>query len=333
MILESKYWQERLAGVDRVHSLDFFDSLKYLCVIFFVEYHGILWYHQEKCGWKMGRNEKMKKVIAILMAMALMLSMVACGGGSGTSQMTKEEMLAAVEDIDFDEISTEFSKNEQRARELIQTHIGSIIEYSDFVESVGNDSAMIGHSIVYLQEEDLLKLNKNEKITVVGIVDDISYTGSGYTVTTTGTTTVQAPILDLAITLKNAYIVDKTYEVTGELDMGYLPLNNNGKTEDRTGNPEAWFCTITTDDGVVYHLEEDVPSEHELGEASYYSITGDRNNMFADYKNITIELSGEVLKRGDTITVACKTMGTRDDHAAGATADMDIKGVTLVSVN
>lgn len=275
-----------------------------------------------------------------------MLSMAACGGGNDTpttqgdtntpqeeSSMTKEEMLAAVQDINLDEINTEYSKNEQRARELIQTYIGSIIEYSDFVESVGNDSAMIGHSIVYLQGEDLVKLNKNEKVTVVGIVDDISLTGSGYTVTTTGNTTVQKPTLDLSITLKNAYIVDKTCEVTGVLDMGYLPLNQNGKTEDRTGKPEAWFCTITTSDGLVYHLEKDVTSEHELGEPSYFSITGDKNDMFADYKDITIELSGEILKRNDNITVSGKEFVTREDNSTGATTHMEIRDVTLVSVN
>lgn len=61
-----------------------------------------------------------------------------------TGGMSKDEMLEAVEEIDYDEIHAAMKENGLRARELVKTHIGKVVEFTDYVESVGNNAAIIG---------------------------------------------------------------------------------------------------------------------------------------------------------------------------------------------
>ncbi len=142
----------------------------------------------------------MKKLLALILAAALALSLVACGGGGGTGdnntpstesgdttstdtpntpsggEKTKEEMLANAQRISLAELVHAFNENKVKAEETYFGNDFSLFgivyeiesEYCDlgYIDTVG-----AGRLRVYLDKEDLVELNKGEVIHIVGTID------------------------------------------------------------------------------------------------------------------------------------------------------------------
>lgn len=226
----------------------------------------------------------MKKAIKMILVVALMLSMTACGG---SKEMSKDEMLEIAEEITIPDLTQSYIDNKARAME---THGGKVYITTGFISEIQEDYCRIitDYSLtygitVYLPKDDILTLNTNEKITVVGEIDKEM---DAWSSEVGGSTFNQEYWI-----MKNAFIVTNTYEATGVVNMDYKALyNQNGRIQDkRIGDASGWHFTLTDANGVEYSLAEAIPVEH--------------------IKNVTINtvpFSGEHIYNGDTITVSGK---------------------------
>lgn len=146
----------------------------------------------------------MKKILLLILTAALMLSLAACGGKS--SSMTKEEMLEVAEVVSVDEVSDAVNSNIVNAK---QAYCGKVLEVQSTAFEIEEDRIDIGHFIVYLPEEDIAKIQKNQRITVVGKTNDDIQTETSMA-------------LGGEVELKNfvmeeAYLVTDRYEFTGTI--------------------------------------------------------------------------------------------------------------------
>ena len=130
----------------------------------------------------------MKRLIALLLAAALALSLAACGGGNSETAKGKDELLKNATEVAFEDLPN--SSNKARAEQeignvyLITQTISEIGEnYCDLspvqyisTDSYGRDSYNISRSTiirVYLPTETLAELNFGDEITIVGEISDI----------------------------------------------------------------------------------------------------------------------------------------------------------------
>ena len=176
----------------------------------------------------------MKKLLALILAAALALSLVACGGGSGagdtntpstpsggngdttstdtpsgggedsTPSMTKEEMLEVAEVADLYDIHSACFENVLSAK---QTYCGKVLEVKAQVNEIKSDSIIFttGQTgiTVLLSEEDIVNLKRGQWITIVGMTNDdiIEETNMGLPYS--------------SFTMEQAYLVADRYEYTG----------------------------------------------------------------------------------------------------------------------
>lgn len=151
----------------------------------------------------------MKKTISLLLALVLCLSLCACGGGSGTptdkATMTKEDMLSDAKSFDYSTFSHIAEENILRAEE---TYVGNIYEISGFVGNINDDSCTLrvlsssgsleGYINVPLSRDELMMLNTNERVTVVGEISEV--------------------VSEISIKLDSVYYVGNEFEATVRID-------------------------------------------------------------------------------------------------------------------
>ena len=150
----------------------------------------------------------MKKRLALMLSAAFLVSLAACGGGSGS--MTREEMLEVAEVADEVEIGTALFGNIANAK---QAYCGKVLEVTSLVSAIDEDSVSLGQAgtflTAYLPEEDIAKLQPQQTITVVGITNDDIQTETQVM----GGTEWERQYL----VMEEAYLVTDRYEFTGTL--------------------------------------------------------------------------------------------------------------------
>lgn len=121
----------------------------------------------------------MKRLLALILAAALALSLVACGGGAGeNSAALKEE--DAVEATPG-EVYNDVKDNEARALQNIYKVTGEI-------DAIKSDYCQIDNLYIYLSSDILATLSKGDTITFLGQISSIEVEtqGAGFgTVTST----------------------------------------------------------------------------------------------------------------------------------------------------
>lgn len=184
----------------------------------------------------------MKKILTLFLAAALALSLVACGGGNttpdtqgtqGTQQddtsappedtsMTKEEMLEVAEELTYGDYNAAISENKLRAEE---TYKGNIYRISATVSKIEAEYCilLLGNYEIkaHLQKDDLINLNMNERINIVGSIDSI----------------------DPYIEMNDVYYIDNIYETTFEI-LTFIQSNGE-RTSCVGGNIRAYLDTET----------------------------------------------------------------------------------------
>ena len=164
----------------------------------------------------------MKKLSALLLAVVLCFSLVACGGGKTP---TKEELLAVAESFSALDITNESNKNIVGAK---QKFCNKTLLLSGYVRDIKEDhielSSNYGASYmvdVYLSTEELAALQSNQLITVVGnTTDKIIETTDNSGGMSFDYNHYQMPV---------AYLVDDRAEVTGILggiNSSFAPAYN-----------------------------------------------------------------------------------------------------------
>lgn len=255
----------------------------------------------------------MKKLIALLLALVLCLSLCACGGGNsdtpntpGTNdivtpqevRMTKEEMLANA--VEIDDYEEEFESNKLRAEEkyignnyLVVGNIVSIESTHIEIKSIVNNTESLGIISVSLPEEDIMKLTTGQRVQVLGHFE--AFTEEEMVV---GTTIPQTYYIYNGV-MTNGYVITDIFEFSGLLRMSYLSYRDiNGKVHQRYGDPSAWQIGLdTTDDNVLavdLSMENEIPVDHILGQ------------------NITsVQFGGQEIANGTKITVSAKLIDNK----------------------
>ena len=266
----------------------------------------------------------MKKLFALLLALVMCLTFVACGGNNTTDQtgsdtteatseptdntseptdsaevMSKEEMLEIATEID--DYKTEMKDNIARAE---AKYIGNIYLVTGNVSNISKDTVDVGDFTVPLPSEDIMKVCTGQRITVVGKIESMSFeeVTDGWGISN------QEP----SITMSEGYFVTDITEVTGTLIFYYMKFTDiNGKTSNRDGNPEAWVIGLDmTEDNVLkvqYHMEESIPVNHVSGQ-----------------KITSVQFGGQELASETRITVSGKVFYENGEYV--------IRDADLVSV-
>ena len=209
----------------------------------------------------------MKKVLALILALVLVLSLVACGG-SGKS---KEEMLADAQTLAVNSFFDEIIDNTARAQNNYENGTYLIWGHIDDIKS--NYCVMSTYSSlcsfkVYLPKDELLELNRDDVIEVVGRITKISKS-----------------ILSISIVVKDAYFVTDEYEIKNANvdDIIYSRITMEYECEIDDEN----FGTITISTGKITNAQWNknngnnfkVSASGKLKYDSDHGITMDDNNF------------------------------------------------------
>ena len=182
----------------------------------------------------------MKKLLALMLAAALALSLVACGGGGAednnttpstgngdttgtdTPSMTKEEMLETAEDGNISELNHLIAENILSAK---QAYCGKVLTFRGNIYGIKEDCITFNHGkgsiIVYLPAEDIVNLKTDQWVTIIGLTNDEFIT--------TKESRGGEPASDYTdCIMEQAYLVTDRYEYTG------IPKNENDSF------PGAW---------------------------------------------------------------------------------------------
>lgn len=150
-------------------------------------------------------------------------------------------MLEVAEELNCNDLRTDIRENKARAE---QAYIGNYYMITDFIREIDTDYIAMSDFYVYLPKEELLELNRYEKVTVVGKIDTLS----------------GAPILEIdkrnnrtIFEIKDAHYVTNAHEITGVVQLqDIVPY----QTYD-----ELWYCRIRTEDEFYYNLTEHLPED------------------------------------------------------------------------
>ena len=155
----------------------------------------------------------MKRLIALLLAAVLALSLVACGG---ECSMTQEEMLEVAEEKEF----TDFTAGNKAYAESC---IGDVYKMTGYVLSVSSDYVTLSRQTdsyfgdnganyispiylyVYLPTDKLANLTVNQEVSFVGEVTDVTEEENDF---------VSNKVVCLVI--GNAYLIENTTETYSE---------------------------------------------------------------------------------------------------------------------
>ena len=90
----------------------------------------------------------MKKAVSLILALMLLLSLCACGaeGGSGTSQMSKEDMLSSAESVDMKDFTDAVDNNIVSAKQL---YCGKVLEVTGVVGEIKEDHIALVYESTY----------------------------------------------------------------------------------------------------------------------------------------------------------------------------------------
>ena len=176
----------------------------------------------------------MKKLLALIFAGALALSLVACGGGSGAgdtntpsgedSTPTKEELLESATNTTLGAIGKEIRDNKAKAE---QTYVGKYFVIGGFIKRIESDHCIlslddyandVGTTIrAYLPTDSLVELKRGEWINIVGVIDSLEE--DSINDSSAGTAPAEY------ITMRTAYYIDDNRVMTGNVEVFHSDSN------------------------------------------------------------------------------------------------------------
>jgi hypothetical protein len=226
----------------------------------------------------------MKRVITIILATALALSMAACGGGdsetsppvstetaesTATSEagaMTKADMLNNSKELDLVDLMQAITDNIVRAE---QTYIDNIYTVSGFVSHIERDYIELG---IYNRFESY-ELYQDESPEFWGVVnfigmitvhidsDVIATLNKEEKITVVGKIT---GINGITPTMENAYYVDNTFEITGVV-FKYVFVDEG-------------YCVVLSNNGELIQVLLEKSDLEKLGDGYHITVSGQEDN-------------------------------------------------------
>ena len=213
----------------------------------------------------------MKKVLALVMALMLVLSLVACGGGG----KTKEEMLSEAKKLCINTLFDEIDNNTERAKSDYEN--GTYLIWGQ-VYDIKGDHCVISTSYcsticslnVFLPKDELLKLNKDEAIQIVGKITKISNA-----------------LFKVNIDVKNAYFVTDEYEIKNanvdDITYSRITMEYECRIDDEN------FQAITISTGKITNAQRNKNNGHNFKVSASGKMKYDSNKgIMMDDSNFTI---------------------------------------------
>ena len=263
----------------------------------------------------------MKKLLALILAAALALSLVACGGDSGAGDnntpstgngdttstdtpsggMTKDEMLENATLLNLSELETAFEENKVRAEETYLGNDFKVFCYTDKIESDYFEyyTGKLTVIRVYMSKDKLKELNIKEGVNIVGKIDSLE--------TESGKDAIGTPLEWKVINIKNAYYLDKT--IYGVFSVNKFGLNKDGK-EVCIANP------VKIENGNIADIDTD----------SMYKIALDSETL-STLKTLNIEDYTP-----DFILVSGVLSRTNEAFIDQFTASFELESVSLIEI-
>lgn len=213
----------------------------------------------------------MKKFLALLLAVVLCFSLVACGGGKTP---TKEELLATAETVSSADIKNDSNQNIVMAKEK---YCNKTLLLSGCVRNIKEDHIELSDSYgsnyiidVYLSTEEIATLKSNQAITVVGnTTDEIIEATENSGGMSFDYNHYQMPV---------AYLVYDKVEVTGILggiNSSFAPAYNIKVGSSNTSN-------------LIFFADEVDTSKLKLGQEIKFTAEATYGSMFWTYYDAVI---------------------------------------------
>ena len=162
----------------------------------------------------------MKKLLALILAAALALSLVACGGDSGAGDTNtpsggedsaKEELLSNASACNFIDMQSAYNDNKVNAQD---TYVGKVYTVTGYISEIESEyvsivplntpldyltGSPVSTIIAYLSTDDIKQLSKMEVINIVGEITNLENIEK--------------------VEMKNAYYIDNTVTISGNIDF------------------------------------------------------------------------------------------------------------------
>lgn len=222
----------------------------------------------------------MKKVLALMLALVLILSLVACGGENRNSvekpSMTKEELLEEAQDTSIRKMGEDFSNNVSKAKDTYFNKAfkvwGDIFEIGeDYVDIRPSNEFIEDPMYVYLPNEELKELTKGNVIQVVGIItDDIEVSKQVHD----QTGALQTRTLKV-FTMENAHFVTDKYEIKNSIitDISY----------DRSSM--KYTCEVSDENFDKIYVKSGQVSNEQWGNYQKYKLSASGKIKFEEVYN------------------------------------------------
>ena len=246
----------------------------------------------------MEKKSKLKIIIPIVIAIVILAVVIVI---MPKGKMSKEEMLEVAQELNITEFTNTINDNILKAKE---TYNGNIYRYTGFVSNIETNYAEIGNIKVYLDKESLKTLNKNQKVEVVGKLENIDAEEEQKSVA--GTTYEETKFTG---EMKNAYIKNDIFEITGIVDVAdeyKLVSSYSGKISETKRELKEWYCHIGN-----YDITE-------------FSETKNFVNNIVE-KNIVL---GTEITDGNSVTITGKVFNITSNNAK-----YQIKDLKTIKVN
>lgn len=187
-----------------------------------------------------------KKVIIIVCILVVLL--ICLGSLLINCKISKDKMIDMAKELEMQEFNKEVIENIERAKDK---YIKNIYEITGFVTDISDNTIVVEENnskmVVCIKKEDIKKIDKNQKITLVGKIEDIKVeekSGDKYKIT------------KAVATMKNAYITKDTFEISGTVVIPekehYIWDSVSKKSTTISMKEEDWYCNV---DG-KYNLTE-----------------------------------------------------------------------------
>lgn len=261
----------------------------------------------------MEKEKKSNKSKIIIPVAIVIVILVVLGIVFFTGKMSKEKMLSVAEELNFTDFNKNVQENQTRAKE---TYSKNVYKVTGYVENIENDyivlydfDAQYGYSPkinAYLPKEDIKQIEKNQKITIIGKLDNIEYKteprmvgGMSYS-TNYGTGE-----------MKTAYLLEDTFEITGIAtipDLNYYFRSTTGKISVEKHEAKDWYCSIGS-----------------------YDITefGEERNFTENGASI---IAGTTINNKDTVVLNGKILGYNLTNSTGHSTKYKITEIKSIAV-
>lgn len=187
----------------------------------------------------------MKDKLKIIVSISILIIAIICiVFFAMNKKMSKDEMLNISQKIELQEFNKDVIENKERAKDKYEKNI---YEITGFITDIADKTIVVEDNnskfVAYVSKEDIKKIDKNQKISIVGKVEKIDIEEKENMVAGNQYKTTKA-----VAELRNACIIEDTFEIVGTIVIPekkyYLYDSVTKKNTLSTRKETEWYCSI-----------------------------------------------------------------------------------------